>query len=131
MKRWNVSQAKWAGVVVAASLMIGGCASTPPPSDKMAVARTAVENAATSDTLEFAPVELKSARDKMTEAERAMATRDYIRARRLAEEAAVDARLAQTKAQTARAQKAVATAQDANRVLREELERAMRNQQPQ
>ena len=115
-------------VLVGTALVVAGCASTPPPTDKVAVAKTTVENAATSDTVEFAPVELKAARDKLEEAERLMAEKEYAKARQLAEQAEVDARLAQTKATSTRAQKAVAAAEDANRVLREELERAMRLQ---
>lgn len=117
--QWMIVPALVGGMVLTA-----GCASTPPPNEQLAVSKAAVENAGGADTLEFAPVELKSARDKLAEAERAMRNKDYPRARRLAAEAEVDARLAQSKANAAKADRAVAEAQESIRVLREELQRA-------
>lgn len=117
--QWMIVPALVGGMVLTA-----GCASTPPPNEQLAVSKTVVENAGSADTLEYAPVELRSARDKLAEAERAMRDKEYVRARRLAEEAEVDARLAQSKANAAKAERAVAEAQESIRVLREELERA-------
>lgn len=111
--------AAFAGVVIA----LAGCASVPPPKEQMAVSQTAVDNAINSDTTQFAPVELQAARDKLQEAQRAMAKEDYARAKRLAEEAEVDARLAQAKAHSAQAEKALAEAKGANDVLRQEMQR--------
>lgn len=127
--RWNRMAYRHgvAAVIAGAVFSLAGCASVPPPKEQLAVSKAAVENASTADSTEFAPVELRAAREKLSEAERAMADKDYARARRLAEEAEVDARLAQTKASSAKAEKAVAEAQEANRVLREELERANQN----
>jgi hypothetical protein len=59
----------------------------------------------------------------MTAAEAAMSTEDYLRAQRLAEEALVDARLAETKTGLAKAQLAVSNTRESNRVLREETRR--------
>ena len=59
----------------------------------------------------------------MDGANRAMAKEDYDVARALAEEAQTDARLAEQKAHSAKAQKAAAVMQDDIRVLREELNR--------
>jgi len=52
-----------------------------------------------------------------------MQKEDYDNARRLAEEAQVDARLAEKKAQSAKAQKAALVMHDDNRALREEINR--------
>ena len=59
----------------------------------------------------------------MDGANRAMAKEDYADARWLAEQAQADARLAEKKAQSAKAQKAANVMQEDLRVLREELAR--------
>jgi len=112
-----------APAVLTGSVLFAGCASIPPPTDQLAVTRAAVTDATTAGATEAAPVELKSARDKLDEAEKAMNSKDFERAKRLAEEAQVDAKLAETKANAAKAHKAVESAQESNRVLREELQR--------
>jgi len=89
----------------------------------MALSRTAVASATGAGGGEFAPVELKLAVDKLSAAERAMGDKDYDRARQLAEQAQVDAKLAETRAQAAKAQKAITESREANRVLREEINR--------
>jgi len=114
------------GVAVAAAIFMAGCASTPSipaPTEQMAVSRAAVNNASSAGGNEFAPIQLKSAMEKMDAAERAMGAKDYGRARLLAEEAQVDAKLAETTARSAKAQKAADALQEDNRVLRKELDR--------
>ena len=112
------------GIAAGAAILIAGCASAPaPPIEQMAVSRAAVSNASVDEAIEFAPLELKSAMDKMDAAEQAMAKKDYVRARELAEQAQVDAQLAGAKARSGKAQKAADALQEENRVLRQELDR--------
>ncbi|MES1982538.1 MAG: DUF4398 domain-containing protein [Pseudomonadota bacterium] len=112
------------GTVLLAAVVTVGCASnTPPPTAQFEVAKAAITAAVTAGGSEFAPVELKSAQDKLDAANKAAVTKDYINARRLAEEAQVDAQLATAKARAAQSQKAVEAVQETNRVLREELNR--------
>lgn len=114
------------GVAVAAALFMTGCTSTPivpAPTEQMAVSRATVNAATSAGGNEFAPVQLKSATDKMDAAERAMGAKNYELARQLAEQAQVDAQLAAAAARAAKAQKAADTVQEDNRVLRNELER--------
>lgn len=99
-----------------------GCAGMPP-TEQMAVSKVAVSNATSAGGNEFAPVQLKSAMDKMDAAERAMAAEDYVLARQLAEQAQVDAQLAAATARSAKAQKAASALQEDNRVLRKEIDR--------
>jgi hypothetical protein len=103
--------------------LVAGCASTPAPTEQMAVSKSAIANAVSAGGPEYAAVEMKSAQDKMDGANRAMAKEDYDVARALAEQAQTDARLAEQKAHSAKAQKAAAVMQDDIRVLREELNR--------
>jgi predicted S18 family serine protease len=86
--------------LTAASLLgLGGCASVPPPRGEMAAGALAVSEAEEAEASQYAPAELYSARKKMETAEQAMDNEDYKKARRLAEQALVDAQLAEAKAQ--------------------------------
>ena len=105
------------------TLLAAGCASLPAPTEQIAVSRAAVSSAVSSGGNEYAPLLLKSAVDKMAGAERAMTDKDYLHARRWAEQAQLDAKLAETTADYGKAQKAVDNSQESNRVLREEIDR--------
>jgi hypothetical protein len=116
----------WIGMSVSAVMLIAGCASSPAPTEQMAVSRAAVNNALSTGGNQFAPVQTKSALDKMTAAEQAMADKNYELALRLAEQAEVDARLAAEIVRSTKAQKAADALQEDIRVLREEIERQSR-----
>jgi hypothetical protein len=107
----------------ACSLALAGCASTPAPTEQMAVSKSAIANAVSAGGPEYAAVEMRSAQEKMDRANRAMAKEDYDVARTLAEEAQNDARLAEKMAHSGKAQKAAAVMQEDARALREELNR--------
>lgn len=114
------------GITVAAAVFMAGCASTPTnpaPTEQMAVSKAALNSAASAGGNEFAPLQLKSAMEKMDGAEQAIAKKDYVRARQLAEQAQVDAQLAEAMARSAKAQKAADALQEDSRVLRQELDR--------
>jgi len=115
-------QGAFAAIALAA-LVVAGCSSVPPPKEQMAVSKSAIANAVSAGGPEYAPVEMRSAQDKMDRANRAMNKEEYVSARSLAEEAQADARLAETKAQAGKAQKAASVTQDDTRVLREEMNR--------
>lgn len=115
------------GLPLIAGIVIGitGCASLPPPTEQIAVSKAALLRASSAGSNEHAPVELRSATEKMSAAEQAMTKEDYLRAQRLAEQAQVDAKLAETKAALAKAQLAINSADDSNRILREEIGRSV------
>jgi hypothetical protein len=115
----------WISVLCGAAVVLTvGCSSlkTPATSD-VAVSKAAVDNAVSAGGAEFAPVEMSSAREKMALANKAMAAKNYKLAIDLASQAQADAKLAQGKANSAKAQAAADALQDDIRVLREELER--------
>jgi Domain of unknown function (DUF4398) len=111
------------GVTVASTIFIASCAGIPAPTEQMAVSKVAVSNASSAGGNEFAPLQLKSAMEKMDDAERAMTAKNYLQARQLAEQAQADAQLAATTARSAKAQKAANALQEGNRVLRQEIDR--------
>jgi len=111
------------GAIGFAAVVMAGCASVPKPTEQIAVSQSAITNAVRAGGPEYAPVEMKIAQDKMDQANRAMAKEDYESARRLAESAQADARLAEKKAESAKARKAAIAMGDDIRVLREEINR--------
>ncbi len=112
--------------VAAVSIALAGCASLPAPTEQMAVSKAAIANAVSAGGSEYASVEMRSAQDKMDRAGRAMDKEDYENARWLAEEAQVDARLAEKVADSAKARKAALVMGEDIRVLREEISRKSR-----
>lgn len=110
-------------VTIFAAICLVGCQSIPPPIDQMATSKSAINNALSAGGNEFAPLQLKSAMEKMETAERAMAEKNYVIARRLAEQAQVDAELAEATARSGKAKKAAEALQDSSRVLRQEIQR--------
>lgn len=111
------------GVGLVTAILMAGCASTPAPVEQMAISRAAVSNANNTENNELAPLQLKSAKEKMEAAERAMVAKDYVLARQLAEEAQVDAQLAAAMARSAKAKKAADALQEDSSVLRQEIDR--------
>ena len=101
---------------------LAACASTPPPTEQIASARTMVaqaQGAASKD----APLEVHQAQTKLARAEEAMQRGEYESARRLAEEAEVDAKYAWTSGENARVQRAAVEVDRGIQTLREELDR--------
>ncbi len=110
----------------AAVMALTACSSPQkaPAAADVAVSRNAVENAVTAGAAELAPAELTTARDKMMRANAALAAKDYALARDLATQAQADAKLAQSRASSAKAQAAANALNNDLRVLREEVDRA-------
>ena len=111
-------------VAVLAAGTLAACSSTPPPTAEMAVGRTTLQRiSAAPNVAADAPIELQRARDKWVQAEKAMTDKDYVQARRLASEAAVDARLAESKAGAATSAASLQQVQESIRALDEEIKR--------
>jgi hypothetical protein len=79
------------------ALLLAACSSTPPPVGEISAAQTAVTAAEQADAAQHAPADLDRARDKLLRAQAAMQAEENARARRLAEQALADARLAEAK----------------------------------
>lgn len=122
----NKNSRHYLGMLCAAALLlVAGCTSlkTPATAD-VAVSKAAVESAAGAGGMEYAPVEMTAAREKMARANKAMVDKDYALAEELAQQAQADAKLAQSKANSAKASLAADALQEDIRVLREEMNRA-------
>jgi hypothetical protein len=91
---------------------------------QVAQADLAVRQATESKAAAYAPSEFRVAQEKMVEANRAMAAEEYELARRLAEQAVIDARLAQARADAAEAQKNAQEIRSTITALQSEANRA-------
>ncbi|NNG23612.1 DUF4398 domain-containing protein [Telluria aromaticivorans] len=113
-----------------ALLVLAGCASPQkaPATADVAVSRNAVENAVSAGAAELAPEEINLARDKMMRANQALAAKDYKLARELAIQAQADAKLAQSKASSAKSNAAANALNEDLRVLQQEVDRANSSQ---
>jgi hypothetical protein len=100
--------------------LAAACASSPPPNEKLAAARESFERAERSGAAELAPGEMTVARDKLERAERADTKHDAKLAAGLAEEARVDADLAEAEAQEIKSHKAEVELEASLAVLRRE-----------
>jgi len=89
----------------------------------MATSKAAVADADGAGGMQFAPVEMKAARDKLDRAGVAMTAKDHALAQSLAEASQVDAQLAEAKAHAGKARAAADAVRADGRVLRNELDR--------
>lgn len=108
------------GLWCAIAFGIVACAATPMPVEKLAIAKTSLERAEQAQAAQFAQVELNSARNKYAAAQAAVDKHDAEVASRLADQADVDAQLAESTAR-AKQQEQLVTEMDAGlRDLRNE-----------
>jgi hypothetical protein len=103
--------------------LIAACGSTNPPTQQLTETRMVIEQAEQVGAQEYAPLEFRNAGIKLEQARAASEAKEYEKAIRLAEQARVDAELAQVKALSAKSQKAAAELKESIRVLQQELER--------
>jgi hypothetical protein len=82
-----------------ALLALAACASIPAPVQDVAEAERAVQAAADAGAGTVAPAEFATARGKLEAAKSALQAQQHLKARRLAEQALVDAELAQVTAE--------------------------------
>ena len=106
-----------------ALLTLGACASLPPPTAQLAVSTAALAHANAATGQDLPQPELALARDKLQRANQALADKDHLAAGRLAQQAQVDALVAESRGETAKARKAAQEVQAASRALTDELAR--------
>lgn len=110
---------KLTALALGCSLFLVGCAGNPP-SERYAVAQSALNAAVSAGGTEYAPLEMQAAQDKFRQASIAMHDKNYDEARRLAEQAELDARVAERKAQAGKAERALQDARQGIQELRNE-----------
>jgi aspartate/tyrosine/aromatic aminotransferase len=111
---------------LAGLVALTACAIPERPVEQMAVSKAAVSNAQTAGGSEAAPYEMTLATEKMAKANIAISNKEYETARALALEAQLDAKLAQIKSSSSKAQKAASELEAASRVLSDEMNRRLK-----
>jgi septal ring factor EnvC (AmiA/AmiB activator) len=111
-------------VPVLGLLVMAGCGPTvPPPTEQLALAQNSVDSATGAGGYQYAPIELKTAQQKLTQAQLDMENKNNASALRLLQEAQVDAQLAAEKSRTAKAEQAVKELQKNLDMLQQEIRR--------
>ncbi|MBF7731617.1 DUF4398 domain-containing protein [Pseudomonas sp. N040] len=103
-----------------AAVALVGCANDPAPNAQLLLTRQVVDQAA-SVGADSQVAEMKLAQDKLALAEKNMGEHDYKRARILAEQAELDARLAEVKVLVAKSEAQLADLQSKIARLRKQL----------
>ncbi len=120
----NATQSSILAVGALVALAIGGCASAPPATDKLAIAKRSIERAEQAGATQSAPTELSQARDKLAAADKASADHDAKTAVRLADQADADGRLAEAAAVASRSRRAATELDASVQAMRDESMRS-------
>jgi multidrug efflux pump subunit AcrA (membrane-fusion protein) len=104
-------------------LSLSACAGVPVPTEQMNASNAALARAVSAGSPELAPAETTAARDKMNRGQSAIDAKDNERALQLAQQAEVDAQLAEARAGAVKARRASEAMLESNRVLRDEMNR--------
>jgi len=124
MRIYSTSSTRRFGFPIVCTTIIGlfGCASETPPINTISTADTALNQAMMVKASEYAPVEMQRAMEKLGRAKQALADEEYEDARRLAEQAQIDAQLAEAKARSGNAREMAQQTQQTIEALRREAE---------
>lgn len=119
--KFSSSLPRWLSIPLVGSILsLTSCSAAKPPVAPIAQAELAVEQASQSKASVYAPAALQMAREKMMNAERSMAAKEYTDARYFAEQAIVDAQFAQAKGNASEAQQQEAEVRKTMDALRSE-----------
>jgi hypothetical protein len=111
-----------AAVLIA--IISSGCASKNVAYiESIAGAESAIKEAQSSTATIHAPLDLKLAEDKLSAANAAVKKEEFVEAKRLADEALVDAKLAEAKSLSEKAKKRAREMRDSVEALRQEIQR--------
>lgn len=122
MKMTNVSKRLCrSALVVIVTGALAGCAATPLPATKISMARDSVGRALSAQATQFAPLEMKTAQDKLARMEQAIGEKNYLQVDALAEQIEADASLAEAKANAVRKQQVLTQAREGIQVLKQEM----------
>jgi len=113
---------RFPGVVMVFVALAGGCAGVAPV-EKMAKLDSQIASARQAEAIVYAPLELRFAEDKYKMAQAAVKDENYETANRLADEALLDAKLAEEKALSAQAEKEAQKLRESVESLQSELRR--------
>jgi Domain of unknown function (DUF4398) len=104
-----------APALFASAVALVACASDPPPTAEIAHARSAIERAENDGAAQLAPAPLQLAQGKLNQAQTASKGKEYLEAKRFAEQSQADAEYAGAVSRANRAQQAAGQMQQLER----------------
>jgi hypothetical protein len=107
--------------MLCAVLVLAGCAASQPPTALLTRTEEAIARAEENGAKQDAPLELRSAQKKLEEARMAVKNKDMDKAKRLVEEALIDAEVADVAARSSKARKAVVQIRASIEAMRQEM----------
>jgi hypothetical protein len=107
----------------ASLLLLVACSSTPPPTHEISAAEQALTDAEQARVAEYSLPEIQEARAKITASHAAVANEDMDQAKRLAQQASLDIKLASAKAELAKAEAVNSGMSKSTNELKEEMQR--------
>ena len=110
-------------LIAVLATVLAACGPTKPPPDLIGPATRSLANARSAGAATYAPLELRFAEERLSQAKAAMSQRDYDAAAALADESAVNSELASAKARLGKAREAVDTLRQQNQDLGREADR--------
>lgn len=119
----------WPALTILIAIIIPfmvGCAPKVAPVENITSAEMAIKAAQESNASVNAPLELKVATDKLNQAKAAMEQEEFDKAQRFADEAMLDAQLAEAKSRSEKAKKVAQEMRDNIETLRHEIERSQK-----
>lgn len=123
----RLRHAALAALLAGSGGLFAACAHTAAPNEQLGISRTSIEAAQAAGANDSSP-EMALARDKLAQADAAARANDTTKARRLAEQAEVDALVARSKIAADKSTKAAAELDASLATLREEMTRASNKQ---
>lgn len=111
-------------LVAAVTVALGACSSAPKPETEIALSNSALQNAELAGAKKYAPIELRTAKEKQDLADAAIADERYTSAKHLSEQAAVDAELAKAKSEAEKSRLALTEVEDSITLIKTELNRS-------
>ena len=117
------------GLALVSAVGTVGCSTPRKPAQEIEKADLAIQSANTTSAPTDAPLELQLAREKSEKAKVALEQENYVLARRYAEQAQVDAQLAEAKSESETARTTARELEQTIEVLRNEADRGARTGQ--
>jgi hypothetical protein len=116
--------------VILAAVVTAGCASKGvAPVESMTSAELVIKEAKDNNATINAPLELKFAEDKLAAAKAAVEKEEFLQAKRFADEALMDAKLAEAKSLSVKAKKQAQEMRETIETLRHEIDRIQSQKQ--
>jgi Domain of unknown function (DUF4398) len=102
-------------------ILLAGCSPTKPPTVGLDEAAHGLEAARNAGAATYAPLELRNAEERLSQARARMDKRDYAEAQELVQESRVDSELAAVKSRLGKAREKVDARTRENAQLRQDL----------